>query len=248
MRKPLLVCALVFISFAGISQTVVIKKIELAGEKVIVHYDLEDNNPNNEYQVSLYASKDKYSAPLVKVKGDIGSDVKAGIGRRVEWNLLEEYGGYKGKLSLEIRGKVFVPFVRLKDFDTKKTYKRGKSYPVAWRPGNTNPIHIELFSGTQKVGGELNHPNNGSYSMAIGSRVKPGKDYRLKITDSKKSDEIIYSDYFSVAPKIPFIVKLIPALAVVGGVVFLVGSGGTNPNQEIILKEQIADPPLPGGN
>src|SRR5436190_1152790 len=120
MKSALIYCALLcLISTAGWSQKAVIKKIELAGEKVIVHYDLEDNNPNNEYQVSLYASKDKYSAPLVKVKGDIGSDVKPGVDRTIEWNLLEEYGGYKGKLSLEIRGRVFVPFVRLKDFDTK---------------------------------------------------------------------------------------------------------------------------------
>ena len=84
--------------------------------------------------------------------------------------------------------------------------------------------------------------------MAIGTKVKPGKDYRLKITDSKKSDEIIYSDYFKVAPKIPFIAKLIPALAVVGGVVFLVGSGGTTPENEAAAKDPIADPPLPGGN
>ena len=246
MKRPVLVLVLTcLISSLALGQKAVIKKIELAGEKVIVHYDLEDNNPNNEYQVSLYASKDKYSAPLVKVKGDIGADVKPGVDRTIEWNLLEEYGGYKGKLSLEIRGRVFVPFVRLKDFDTKKTYKRGKSYPVAWRPGNTNPIHIELFSGTQKVSGELNHPNNGSYSMAIGTKVKPGKDYRLKITDSKKSDEIIYSDYFQIAPKVPFIVKLIPALAVVGGVAFLLSSGGTSPEGGGTPKEPIADPPIP---
>ncbi len=245
--KHLLLSFLLLTSLGAIGQKASIKKIELAGEKVIVYYDLEDNNPNNEYQINLYASKDKFSAPLTKVKGDVGGEVKPGNGRRLEWNLLQEYGGYKGKLSLEIRGKVFVPFVKLKNFDTNKVYKRGKNYDVAWRPGNTNPIHIELYKGSQRVSGELNHPNNGAYSMSVGSKVKPGKDYRLKITDSKKADEIIYSDYFQVKPKLPLLAKLIPALAVVGGIAFLAsGSGGEKAADTVV--EDIKDPPLPGGN
>jgi len=242
MRR-LLLLTLCFLSISLLeAQTITIKKIELAGERVIVHYDLDDSNPNNEYQINLYASKDKFSAPLVKVKGDIGPDVKPGINRKVEWNLLQEYGTYKGRISLELRGRVFVPFVKLKSFDTKKTYKRGKNYDVAWRPGNTNPIHIELYKGSQRVSGELNHPNNGSYSMSISSKVKPGKDYRLKITDSKRTDEIIYSDYFRVAPKVPLVVKLVPAVAVVGGLVFLFSSkkGGSSEN----IPDEIAVPDL----
>ncbi len=231
---------------AGASaQSVTIKKIELAGEKVIVHYDLDDSNPNNEYQLNLYASKDKFSAPLTKVKGDVGDAVKPGIDRKVEWNLMQEYGSYKGKLSLEIRGRVFVPFVKLKAFDTKKSYKRGKNYDVAWRPGNTNPIHIELYKGSPRVSGELNHPNNGAYSMSIGSKVKPGKDYRLKITDSKKNDEIVYSDYFTVVPKVPMLLKLIPALAVVGGVAVLAGGSGGGAAKDT-GPQPIPYPTLPG--
>lgn len=245
--KRLLPFCIFLVSQAAMGQKVVIRKIELAGEKVMVFYDLEDNNPNNEYQINLYASKDKFSAPLTKVKGDVGGEVKPGLGRKLEWNLLQEYGSYKGKISLEIRGKVFVPFVKLKNFDTNKIYKRGKNYDIAWRPGNTNPIHIELYKGSQRVSGELNHPNNGAYSMSVGSKVKPGKDYRLKITDSKKADEIIYSDYFQVKPKLPFVVKLIPALAVIGGLAFLAsGSSGGEAPQD--TPQEIKDPPLPGGN
>ncbi len=230
-------------SFGVFAQSIIIKKIDLAGEKVIVYYDLDDSNPNNEYQLNLYASKDKFSVPLLKVKGDVGAEIEPGIGKKIEWNLLEEYGAYKGKLSMEIRGKVFVPFVKLKNFDVKKTYKRGNSYDVDWKPGNTNPIHIELYKGSQRVSGELNHPNNGAYSLSIGSKVKPGKDYRLKITDSKATDEIIYSDYFKVAPKVPFAVKLIPALVAVGGLGILLGGKKGTDNNTI---KAIPDPPLPG--
>lgn len=238
------------VSASAYSQSVAIKKIELAGEKIIVFYDLDDSNPNNEFQINLYASKDKFSAPLTKVIGDIGSAVKPGADRRIEWKITDEYEGFKGKLSLEIRGKVFVPFVKLRDFDAKKSYKRGKSYNIAWRPGNTNPIHIELYKGSQRVSGELNHPNSGKSTLSISSKVKPGKDYRLKISDSKYSDEIVYSEYFTIRPKIPFILKLIPTLAVAGGLAILVGGlgGGNNTPPPEQGKDPIADPPFPGGN
>lgn len=246
--KQLLLSCFFLISLAAVGQKVTIKKIELAGEKVIVHYDLDDNNPNNEYQINLYASKDKFSAPLTKVKGDVGSEVKPGPDRKIEWNLMQEYGSYKGKISLEIRGRVFVPFVKLKNFDTNKIYKRGKNYDVAWRPGNTNPVHVELYKGSQRVSGELNHPNNGAYSLSIGSKVKPGKDYRLKITDSKKTDEIVYSEYFQVKPKVPMVVKLIPIVAVAGGVAFLAGSSGGPKEPSDNTPTEISTPPLPGSN
>lgn len=244
MKRILLLCVVLLFGATSYAQTVAIKKIELLKEKVIVHYDLEDNNPNNQYQINLYASKDKYSAPLTKVTGDVGSEVNPGVGRRIEWNLMQEYGAYKGKISLEIRGRVFVPFVKLKNFDTKRVYKRGKSYPVAWRPGNTNPIHIELYKGSQRIGGELGHPNNGTYSLAINSKVKPGKDYRLKITDSKKTDEIVYSDYFRVKPKLPLLLKVIPVLGLAGLITTLGGGGGGG--NETPAPDPIADPPLPG--
>jgi hypothetical protein len=249
MKKIKLVLAmLIVLPLAGWAQTVAIKKIELAGENIIVFYDLEDSNPNNEFQINLYASKDQFSAPLIKVKGDVGPDVKPGLARRIEWNINQEYQGFKGKISLEIRGKVFVPFVKLRDFDTNKAYKRGKSYDVNWRPGNTNAVHIELYKGSQRMGGELNHPNNGKFTLSINSKVPKGKDYRLKITDSKHPDDIVYSDYFRVSPKVPLLVKLVPTVAVAAGLAVVIsnlGGGGTTPPGNNAT--DIEDPAFPGG-
>jgi hypothetical protein len=249
MKKITLTLAFATLISLAYSQTVAIRKIELAGENIIVFYDLDDSNPNNEFQINLYASKDKYSAPLTKVKGDVGPDVKPGIGRRIEWNINQEYQGYKGKISLEIRGKVFVPFVKLRDFDTHKNYKRGKSYEVNWRPGNTNPIHIELYKGSQRMGGELNHPNNGKFTLSINSKVPKGKDYRLKISDSKHPDDIVYSDYFRVSPKVPLLVKLVPTVAVAGALAIVISNlGGNTPPDDGNNTDDvdIVDPPFPG--
>ncbi|MEJ0031229.1 MAG: hypothetical protein WDO15_13000 [Bacteroidota bacterium] len=102
MRKLLLVVAVV-IGTSAMAQTVLIKKVELAGENIIVHYDLEDSNPNNEYLINLYSSKDNYYAALIKVSGDVGMDVKPGLDKKITWKIRDEYGGYKGKIALELR-------------------------------------------------------------------------------------------------------------------------------------------------
>ena len=76
------------------AQKIAVKKIEMAGEKIIVHYDLDDGNPNNEYQISLYSSRNAFNAPLAKVSGDVGAEVKLGLNKKIIWNAKEELGPY----------------------------------------------------------------------------------------------------------------------------------------------------------
>lgn len=235
-------------SESAFSQKVIISGVELAGAKVIVHYELEDNNPNNEYLLNLYCSKDNFTTPLAKVKGDVGSEIKPGKDRKMEWSIREEYGGYKGEIALEIRGKVFVPFVKVLNFNASQSYKRGKSYDVSLKAGNTNPIHVELYKGGQRVSGEMNHPNNGAYSLSIPSNAKPGKDYRLKITDSRNSDQVVFTPFFHVIPKIPLLVKILPVVAVGGALAALSGGGGGETSQSTTTSEIVNPPGLPSGN
>ncbi len=224
--KRLLQFALLLLASGAFAQTVIIKTVELAGDKIIVHYELDDSNPNHEYQLNLYSSKDNFAAPLKKVTGDVGNEIKPGINKKIEWNIREEMGGYKGRISLEVRGKIYSPFVKLQNFDVTKKYKKGKSFNLTWKPGNTNPINIELYKGTDRVIGEVNHPNNGAYTMFVPAHAKPGKDYRLKISDAKNNSDVIYTEYFKVTPKIPLVVKLLP-IVVVGGVVAALAGGGS---------------------
>ncbi len=196
----------------GVAQKLSIKKMELVSDMLIVHYEIDDSNFNNEYTVSLYSSTDNFSAPVTKVNGDVGQEVKPGE-RQVRWAIREEYGDYKGPLSVELRANVYIPFVRLKTFVASRGYSRGKGYPVEWRPGNTNPIHIELFKEAQRMQGELNHPNNGSYTINFASRLKPGKGYRLKMTDSKHPDDFVYTEKFKVRRKVPLFIKVLPVMA-----------------------------------
>lgn len=237
-------------AFSVTAQSVAIKKIEVAGDDIVVHYDLDDSNPNNEYQLSLFASRDNFASALTKVTGDIGSEVKPGTDKKVRWNAREELGNYKGRLSLEIRGKVFIPFVKLQNLETKQGFKRGTSRALSWKPGNTNPINVELFKGGQRVDGAMNIPNNGGHPFYFPSHAKPGDDYRLRFTDTKNPDDVVYSPAFKVKPKLPFLLKVLPIAAVAGGLVFLAGQGGggdtgggTQPGDSTIPL-----PPGPGGN
>lgn len=200
--------------FYATAQKIAIRKMELVNDRLVVHYDIDDSNFNNEYLVSLYTSKDNYSAPVTKVSGDVGQEVKPGE-RQVTWAIREEFGDYKGPLAVEVRANVYIPFVRLKTFLTPRGYGRGKAYPLDWRPGNTNPVHIELFRQDQRLQGELNHPNNGSYTVNFASRLKPGKGYRIKVTDSRHADDFIYTQKFKVRRKVPLFIKVLPFL--VGG-------------------------------
>lgn len=228
LRTTFLVLILLSGCFAH-AQKIAVKKIEVAGEKIIVHYDLDDGNPNNEYQVSLYSSKNGFSTPLAKVSGDVGDEVKIGLNKSIVWNVKEELGPYKGRLSLEVRGKVYVPIAKLNNISTKTKFKRGKSHNINWKPGNSNAIHIELLNGGQRVSGELNQPNDGNFSLFIPQHASIGKDYTLRITDSR-TNETVTSQPFAVTRKVPLLLKVVPALAVVGVAAVLVTSGGSDPD------------------
>jgi hypothetical protein len=229
LRKTSPVLILLCICASTYAQKIAVKKIEMAGDKIIVHYDLDDGNPNNDYQISLYSSRNSFNAPLAKVSGDVGSDVKIGLNKKIIWNVKDELGPYKGKLSLEVRGKVYTPIVRLNNISTKSKFKRGKSHTITWKAGNSNAIHIELLKGGQRVSGELNQPNNGSFNLFVPQHASVGKDYALRITDSRNNDAVVTSEPFSVTRKVPMLLKVVPVLALGAAVAVLAGGGGGGP-------------------
>lgn len=226
------------------AQEVTITKVELAGRNIVVHYDLRDANPSNTYQLKLYSSRDNFMSPLTGVTGDVGDEVHSGSSRKMEWAIADEFGPYKGKLALEIRGRVFVPFVKVIDFGNGQSFKRGKSYNLQLKAGSSSPIHVELFKGNQRIDGDMNHPNSGSYLLSIPANAKTGNDYRLKITDSRSNDEVVYTPMFSVKPKVPLVVKVLPVVAV-GAVVVLLGGGSKN-EPSGSTTAAIVLPPFPG--
>jgi hypothetical protein len=151
-------------------------------------------------------------------------------------------------LALEIRGRVYVPFVKLQTFAVAGSYKRGKAHDLIWQPGNSDPINIELFKGSDRMQGSMSQPNNGAYVLNIPSTTKTGSDYRLKITSTKSSDEVIYTPYFKIKPKVPALLKFGLPLVVVGGAAAALGGGGGSKDKGSITgtSTDIVLPPFPG--
>lgn len=245
MRIPI-VMALLLVANYSLAQKVSIKRVEIAGEKIIVHYDLEDSNPNNEYQIALYSSQSNFATALTKVKGDVGNEVKPGTDRKIEWSIKEELGPYKGRISLEVRGKQFVSVAKFTNITSSTKLKRGKNHIIAWKPGNSNPVNIEFLNGGQQISAQLNQPNNGAYTLYIPKNQSKGKDYIIRITDTRNQQDVVTSKSFMVVPKVPLLLKVLPVLAVGGGVAALVGAGGGGGEEDTTTG--IKNPPFPTGN
>lgn len=232
-KRGVLLAFLLVAVFTSTAQTVAISWVEISGSKIIVHYDLETSNPSHEFAISLFSSKDNFSAPLTKVTGDVGNEIKPGKDKKIIWDVVAELGSFKGDLELEVRGKIFVPFMRLTNFDASKKYKKGKSYPLTWTSGNMGgQIDIELYDGQTRVQSDRNVANSGKFEWVIPGSVKPGSNYRLKFTDTKNREEVIYTKEFKIVPKMPMAAKALIGLAVVGGGVAAAmagGDGGGNP-------------------
>lgn len=225
MRTRLFIACMLAISFAH-AQRASIKRVELAGEKIIVHYDLEDSNPANEYQINLYASQSNFATALTKVKGDVGNEIKPGSDKKIEWSIREELGPYKGKLSLEIRGRMFVPVAKVSNISEGDKFKRGKNHTVRWKPGSSNLVTIELLKGDHPISTQNNQPNNGSYSLFLPIHTAVGKDYAIRISDTKDEENVSTSQPFSVTRKVPLFLKVVPILAIGGVAAVLAGGGG----------------------
>lgn len=210
------------------AQKMEIDWIEVVADRIIVHYSLEDMNPNHQYLVSLYSSKDNFAVPLTRVSGDVGTEVRAGKERKIIWDVTKELGAYKGNLTFEIRGRVFVPFVKLIDFEEGKVYKRGKNYPLTWTSGNlSGQVLIELYKGQERIWGESNIPNIGKYDWFIQGSIKKGNDYKLKFTNTKDRNDFVYSKQFTIKPKVPLALKVGGLLAVGAGVYILSGASSS---------------------
>lgn len=235
--KAFIFIYLLLSALTSLGQKFSIKRVELAGEKVNLYYDLVDTVVSRTYTVNIFSSKDNYITPLEKVTGDIGLEVKPGGNKLISWNAKEELGpDFKGKVGLEVRGRLYIPFVRLDGLN--KTFKRLRPTEITWSGGTQqNILNFDLYKGEEKITSFPNIANVGHYTMTMPTTVKPGKGYKFKITDSKNKDQIVYSAPFAIVRKVPLLLKAVPIALIAGGV-YALSSGKKGP-------ENIPDPITP---
>lgn len=243
-RLPL-ICVLLTLtlSFQSRAQKLDIAWLELDGSNVIVHYALEDSNPMHAYTVSLYSSADNFANPLVKLSGDAGNEVKAGADKRITWRVTEELGQFVGELELEIRAKMYVPFMRMNEF-TKTRYKRGKNYPLVWRSGSLGGhVDIELIRHGVRVSSDRNVANTGKFDWQIPAHAKAASGYQLKFTNTKSRDETFITKPFRVVAKVPKLAKIVAGVSLGTAVYFLTKKSPPPIDPDLPPQDE-----LPGGN
>lgn len=246
IRLALIVCFLAILFLTGPqqharAQEVKISKVVLNGEQVEIFYDLKDENPDHGYILNLYSSRDNYIQPLQAVEGDIGIDVKVGGNKRIIWNAKEELGeSYNGAIALELKGSLYVPFIEMAGILEGQTFKRGKPYDVVWTGGRgDNILNFELYQGESLVRTFEERPNTGNTIFEFPTKIKPGEDYRLRISDTRNRDEVVFTNSFSVKRKIPLGFKIGAAFAIGALTGYLINE------LKPTVEPDIPEPPLP---
>jgi hypothetical protein len=230
---------------AAWSQSLEIDFVELTGRNLVVHYNIDDGtNSSREFLVQLYSSQDNFTTALTRVSGDVGAEVNAGVDKKIVWDITKELGAFKGDIALELRGRVYVPFVKIKDITEDQVFKHGKNYPLNWSSGNlSGQVNIELFnSSEERIWGENNVPNVGKFDWYIPGNVKKGKNYRLKFTNVKDRNDVVYSPSFIIKPKIPLAAK-IAGLAILAVGVELIISQKSKTSEAAPYGSPAAPPP-----
>jgi hypothetical protein len=221
MKRCISIFFLAAILSSCYSQDFTINKVEYKNQKVLLHFSIIDTVATRTYTISLFSSRDNFTVPLQKVSGDIGLEVPPGGKKIVSWDVAAEYGNaFSGKIGLEIRGRVYIPFVRLENIKRDDVIiKRGKPYQITWTGGSPqNILNFELYRGDKRQFVFPNIANVGHHAFVFPTSIKPGKNYHFKITDSKNKDEIVLTRSFSVRRKVPLLLKAVPIL-VIGSVV-----------------------------
>lgn len=218
MKHIIIIVVSIFSCAFGYAQEFAIRKVEVATDKVFIFYDLIDTIASRTYTVNLYSSRDSYVSPLQKIQGDIGLEVKPGRNRKITWNAKDELGGdFEGKVGLEVRGKLYIPFIRFQGFKDHVVRKRGVPFDIVWSGGRANSlINFELLKDDKLVTVPQNNvaATVGKATIKIPKNIKPGYNYRFRIVDSKNKDDVVYTDAFRVKRKIPLALQIIPVLAV----------------------------------
>ncbi|MFM8349175.1 MAG: hypothetical protein ACKOAR_14125 [Bacteroidota bacterium] len=200
---------------AAQAQQFVIDRMEQAGDDLIIHYNLSDSVSGRSYTVNLYSSTDSYINPLTKVTGDLGLEVKPGGNRQIIWHAREELGAtFRGAVSLEVRGKVYIPFVKMDGLKDYRRFKLRKTYRITWTGGRENQVlNFDLYKGERKVSTFDNIANVGRYDLRF-DNVKPGRGYRFRISDVRNKDELVITDTFALRRKVPLLLKMVPLAAI----------------------------------
>lgn len=235
-----IILLLILSSVSAFSQEVKIREVRLHGENIEIRYDLIDDRTDRSYSIQLYTSTDNFIQPMQLVEGDAGIDIPVGQNKLLVWKAKEELGVIEASMALELKGNIYIPFIDLQGLEDGMVFKRSKPFDLIWSGGRgDNVLNFELYQGDNVIASFEERPNVGNTTMQIPGNIKPGDNYRFRISDSRNKDEIVFSNSFSVRRKIPLGVKIGAAFFIGAVTGYLINELKVTPEPNIEL------PPLP---
>jgi hypothetical protein len=107
MKLQSLSLCLALITVPAVAQRITNVIPQTVGDKIIVHYNIEDSKDDQQYEVALYSSQDKFSQALRSVSGNgVGNSVSAGAERVIIWDVLKDISQLTGEVTFEVRALV----------------------------------------------------------------------------------------------------------------------------------------------
>ena len=250
----LLFCIAGFISVRAQTVANVISSYD--GEKMVITYDLNATDAGQKFKVSLFSSHDNYTQPLALLTGDAGDNVLPGKNHRVTWDVKNSVPpDFDGEIRIKVKAAPLVPVLEpIKTEAASKlvikpliqnSYKKGSTIDVSWAGGQAgDKLLIELLKGgevQQKIAEKANSKQ--TYSWLMPKDTKAGKDYVVRITNSSRSQDMATSQMFSIKPKIPMLLKVVPVV-VIGAVVYFI-TGGSKPAKDPATASDLPGPVKP---
>lgn len=236
MKKLIIVITLFFLlDTQAFSQDIEIVNIYLNNGLVEIQYNLKDERIDRRYSINLYNSKDNFIQPMEFVSGDVGINIAVGEKKKLIWDAKKELGdNYTGKLSVELKGNYYIPFVNIEGITSSSEFKRGSKQDFVWSGGRgDNVLKFELYRDENLVTTFKERPNTGETELHFPSNIPPGDNYRIKISDKNNRDEIVFTEYFTIKRKYPLSYQIIAGTLAVAAVVLLVDALIPEPEFEI---------------
>jgi hypothetical protein len=184
------------------------------GEKVVITYDITGAAQGQKFKVSVYGSHNNFTAPLTLVTGDVGRDreISGGPNKRVEWSAKSELKDFSGDVTFEVRAEVSAAAFFIQQPTLGGKLKRGKTADITWQGGTPGEnVRLDLLKDGTVIAQIASTQNSQRYSWPVPKSLDKGKGYQVRLSGESGT---VSSGNFSVKSKTPFIVKVLPFIAV----------------------------------
>ena len=215
------------------------------GDYVKILYDLEAEDPNDNFNVEILASHNNFTSPLRMVTGDIGENVKPGKDKTVIWRPVEELENFTGEITFEVRATLMGSYYRINQPSSYSKFKRKKIMPIRWdggQPGeNVRIVLTRLGSNIETI--TENTSNSGTFNWTIPKSVSKGKGYQVQIVNTRDYTLEGTSKTFKIKGGFPAAVAILTPIVIGGGVAAYLFLGEDEPVNGGNGGNDLPDPP-----